>query len=75
MIHFKSESQRILYSPSIIFLESVSSIIAVWLLRFGIFENIVQMSPLLEVLRMRMVIKIMIFDRLNNEDVYDEENE
>ena len=72
MIHFQSESARILYSSSIIFLESLSSIIAVWFLRFVIFENIVRMSPLLEVLRMRMV---KIFDRLDNEDVYDEENE
>ena len=48
MIHFQSELSRILYSSSIIFLESLSSIIALWLLRFVIFENIVWMSPLLE---------------------------
>ena len=67
MIHFQSESPRIIYSSSIIFLESLSSIIAMWLFRFVIFEN---MSPLLEVL-----ILEDIFYLLNNEDVYDEENE
>ena len=55
MIHFQSES--------------LSPIIAVWLLRFVIFENIVRMSPLLE------DEDGNIFDRLNNEDFYDEKNE
>ena len=64
MIHFQSELPRILCSSSIIFLESLSSIIAVSLLRFVIFENIVRMSPpLLE------DEDDNIFDRLNNEEV------
>ena len=73
MIHFRSESPRILYSSSVIFLESLSYIIAVWLLRFVIFENIV-----------RSDVSTPwglegedgnIFNRLNNADVYDDENE
>ena len=51
--------------------ESLSSIIVVWLLQFVIFENIVRMSPLLSL----EYEDGNIFDRLNNEDVYDEKNE
>ena len=50
--------------------ESLSSIIVVWLLRFVIFENVVRLHSLsLE------YEDGNIFDRLNNEDVYDEKNE